>query len=122
MYTQSAYSQNESEALIGYTCRLRHGLAMSRDLKAIAERLKLIRLAVHGGMKQAAFARLVGIEPQALNNYETALRRISVDQAIKICAATGVSLDWIYRGITAGLPAEMATALQRKQREERLRG
>ncbi|MGY4288852.1 transcriptional regulator with XRE-family HTH domain [Bradyrhizobium sp. LM2.7] len=122
MYTQSAYSQNESESLICYTPRLRHGLAMSRDLKAIAERLKLIRLAVHGGMKQAAFARLVGIEPQALNNYETALRRISVDQAVKICAATGVSLDWIYRGITAGLPAEMATALQRKQREERKRG
>lgn len=117
MYTQSAYSQNESEALIGYTHRLRHGLAMSRDLKAIAERLKMIRAAVHGGMTQAAFGRLVGIEPQAINNYETALRRISIDQAVKVCAATGVSLDYIYRGVTSQLPAEIATAIQKKQRE-----
>ncbi|MFB6460484.1 helix-turn-helix domain-containing protein [Bradyrhizobium tunisiense] len=90
---------------------------MSRDLKAIAERLKMIRAAVHGGMTQAAFGRLVGIEPQAINNYETALRRISIDQAVKVCAATGVSLDYIYRGVTSQLPAEIATAIQKKQRE-----
>ncbi|MCK1669407.1 helix-turn-helix transcriptional regulator [Bradyrhizobium sp. 153] len=90
---------------------------MSRDLKAIAERLILIRESVHGGMTQAAFGRLVGIEPQAVNNYEKLLRRISVDQAVKICAATGASLDYIYRGITAGLPAELATNIQKKQRE-----
>ncbi|WP_083926454.1 helix-turn-helix domain-containing protein [Bradyrhizobium sp. WSM4349] len=116
MYTHSAYSQNESKALIGYTPCLRHGFAMSRDLKTIAERLKLIRGSVHGGMTQAAFGRLVGIEPQAINNYETALRRISVDQAIKVCAATGVSLDYIYRGVTSQLPAEIATNIQKLQR------
>ncbi|WP_247460183.1 helix-turn-helix transcriptional regulator [Bradyrhizobium sp. 153] len=117
MYTRLAYSQNPSDALIGSTTGLGHGLAMSRDLKAIAERLILIRESVHGGMTQAAFGRLVGIEPQAVNNYEKLLRRISVDQAVKICAATGASLDYIYRGITAGLPAELATNIQKKQRE-----
>ncbi|MBR0695978.1 helix-turn-helix domain-containing protein [Bradyrhizobium lablabi] len=90
---------------------------MSRDVKAIAERLKLTREAL--GLHQAAFGRLVGIEPQAINNYETGLRRISVDQAIKICAATGVSLDWIYRGLASGLPVNLATALQQKRHQER---
>lgn len=90
---------------------------MTRDRKAISERLKLTREAL--GLNQASFARLTGIEPQAINNYETGLRGISVDQAIKICAATGVSLDWIYRGIAAGLPINLATALQQKQAARR---
>lgn len=113
MYKQNTYSPNPSVGLIGYTPRLGHRRRMSRDRKAIAERLKLTREAL--GLNQAAFARLTGIEPQAINNYETGLRGISVDQAIKICAATGVSLDWIYRGLSAGLPINLATAMQQKQ-------
>lgn len=117
MYKQDAYVPTASTPLIGYTNCLGHGPGMPRDRKAIAERLKLTREAL--GLKQAAFARMVGIEPQAVNNYETGLRGISVDQAVKICAATGISLDWIYRGISAGLPVNLATALQQKQREQR---
>jgi DNA-binding XRE family transcriptional regulator len=114
MYTRPAYILKKSTPFVGNTAPLGHSRRMPRDVDAIAERLKLTREAL--GLKQAAFARLVGLEPQAVNNYETGLRRISVDQAIKICAATGVSLDWIYRGLASGLPVNLATALQQRQR------
>jgi transcriptional regulator with XRE-family HTH domain len=116
MYTRSAYSENISQPFVGNQARVGDSRRMPQDIKAVAERIKLTREAL--GLKQAAFARLVGIEPQALNNYESGLRRISVDQAIKICAATGVSLDWIYRGLASGLPVNLATALQQRQRSD----
>jgi transcriptional regulator with XRE-family HTH domain len=117
MYKQNALTPNSSTLQIVEAGCLGHGRRMSSDRKAIAERLKLTREAV--GLNQAAFARLTGIEPQAINNYENGLRGISVAQATKICIATGVSLDWIFRGIAAGLPINLATALQQKQRQTR---
>lgn len=80
------------------------------SLAAVAERMKLTRLAL--GLSQAAIGRLAGIEPQAWNNNERARGRISLDQAIKLCIATGVSLDWIYRGEMRGLPHELAVKIQ----------
>lgn len=80
------------------------------SLDAVAERLQLTRLAL--GLSQAAIGRLAGIEPQAWNNNERARGRISLDQAIKLCIATGVSLDWIYRGEMRGLPHELAVKIQ----------
>jgi transcriptional regulator with XRE-family HTH domain len=79
-------------------------------IDAIAERLRLTRQAL--GLKQAAISRLTGISTQAWNNYETAKYRISVDQALMVCRATGVSLDWIYRGDMHGLPLRIATEIQ----------
>lgn len=75
----------------------------------IAARLKWTRQAK--GLNQAVWCRLAGIEPQAWNNYERGFRRISIDQALKVCRITGVTLDWIYRGIPSGVPVELATSL-----------
>lgn len=86
--------------------------------EAIAERLKRTREAM--GFNQAQWCRLTGIEPQAWNNYESGLRRISIDQAIKVCQATGVTTDWIYRGLmSAGLPMGIQTALQNQNNRKR---
>ncbi|WP_456623867.1 helix-turn-helix domain-containing protein [Bradyrhizobium sp. P5_C12] len=82
------------------------------ELQLLAERLKRTREAKN--LNQADWCRFVGIEPQAWSNYENAVRRISIDQAIKVCVATGASLDWIYRGHLSGLPVELVTALQVK--------
>ena len=83
------------------------------SIEAIADRLKRTREAM-GFYNQAEWCRLVGIDTNAWNNYEKARNRISIDQAIKVCQATGVTTDWIYRGLmTAGLPANVQTALQR---------
>lgn len=83
------------------------------ELQRVADRLRRTREAFN--MKQAQFARLVGIEPQAWSNYEQGLRRISIDQALKVCAATGVTTDWIYRGLmNTSLPTDIQLNLQRK--------
>lgn len=80
------------------------------DIDEIAERLRRTREALR--LNQATWCRMTGIKQQAWNNYERGLNRISIDQAIKVCAATGVSLDWIYRGVSTGLPITLAIALQ----------
>jgi transcriptional regulator with XRE-family HTH domain len=77
---------------------------------AIADRLRLIREAK--GLIQASMARLVGITPQEWNNWERGRDRISLEKAIQVCAATGASLDWIYRGDMKGLPLDLATRIQ----------
>jgi len=84
------------------------------SLSMIAARLKWTRQAK--GLKQASWCRLAGIEPQAWNNYELGIRRISLDQALKVCRVTGVTLDWIYRGVAAGVPVELATSLLELER------
>lgn len=82
------------------------------ETEKLAERLTKTREAF--GMHQAQWARLVGIEPQAWSNYEQGIRRISIDQALKVCQATGVNLDWIYRGLmSTSLPMEIQLKLQR---------
>lgn len=81
------------------------------DMSEIAERLRITREA--SGLKQAAWCRLTGVSAPAWNNYEAGNRRISIDEALKVCAAVGVTLDWIYRGQAAGLPMNYATEIQR---------
>lgn len=91
------------------------------SIEEIARRITLTRLAF--SENQATFSRRTGISQQSLSNYEEAVRRISLDQALKLCAGTGVSLDWIYRGVTAYLPREIAENMQKiegQQRDARL--
>ena len=85
------------------------------EAEKLADRLRRTREAF--GMHQAQWARLTGISTAAWSNYEQGIRRISLDQAIKVCQATGVNLDWIYRGLmTTSLPMEIQLKLQRNAR------
>lgn len=79
-------------------------------MRQIADRLERARHAF--GLNQAAWCRRVGITPNAWNQYESAERRISLDQAIKLCDATGLTLEYIYRGQLAGMSNELATKIQ----------
>jgi transcriptional regulator with XRE-family HTH domain len=81
------------------------------SLAAISERLRLLQLS--SGLKQAPFSRLVGLSASQWNNYSRGRERISIDAALKVCVATGVSLDFIYRGERAALPFKLALDLQR---------
>lgn len=88
---------------------------------AVAERLRLTRLAF--GMKKATWCRLVGISQPAWAGVEgtkntPAMNRIALDQALLICRATGVSLDWIYRGNRDGLPMKLALALREVEAQD----
>jgi len=80
------------------------------NLASLAERLRLTREAL--ALSQAELCRRSGIAPQAWNNYETARKRISVDNAIKLRAATGIPLDWVYCADMRSVPLEIATKLQ----------
>ncbi|MCB8819550.1 helix-turn-helix domain-containing protein [Microvirga rosea] len=79
--------------------------------EVIAIRLNSLREAL--GFKQArAFCQFVGITDQAWNHYSSSRRRISLDEAMKIVNKTGVSLDWIYRGIEHILPVHLVEKLR----------
>lgn len=84
-------------------------LANPESLDAVAARLKKLRQA--SGLKQTPWANRIGISPNAWNNYELGLRMISREAALQLCRAADVSLDWIYRGKTSQLPADLAAKL-----------
>jgi transcriptional regulator with XRE-family HTH domain len=71
----------------------------------VAARLKLTREALE--LDQAEMARMVGTTPQKWNNAETGDNFIGREDAIRLCRATGVTMDWIFRGVRVGLPAKV---------------
>ena len=75
----------------------------------IAKRLQALMTAL--GRNQSAFAVLVEITQPAMSNYVKGLRRPQLDEAMKIVAKTGVTLDWIYLGDRAGLPSRLLEVL-----------
>lgn len=92
--------------------------------EAIGVRLRLIRIAfgkaqkiVEDELSQAEFGRRMGVPPNTLNNCETGDNRIGIDNALKISAKTGVSLDYIYKG-TGELPHTLAIEIEKLERAE----
>jgi len=75
----------------------------------IGKRLRALMAALD--RNQTAFAHLVGISQPALNNYIKGHRRPEVDVAIQIQTKTGATLDWIYLGDRAGMPARLLESL-----------
>lgn len=52
---------------------------------------------------QKAWAVKHGFNQTQYNNWERGVRRIPVDEAERLCAAYGLTLDFIYRGRREGL-------------------
>jgi transcriptional regulator with XRE-family HTH domain len=84
-----------------------------------AARLRLTRQALK--LSQAGLCRITCISPQAWNNAETGDNLIGITSAMKLCRATGVTLDWIYRGVCSNLPALIAKEIARRRRGGRRR-
>jgi transcriptional regulator with XRE-family HTH domain len=82
----------------------------------VTARLKTTRKALK--LSQAALCRLTGISPQAWNNVETGDARIGLDNAIQLCDATGLTLDWVFRGIRSGMSTEIRTAIAEQETAE----
>jgi plasmid maintenance system antidote protein VapI len=79
--------------------------------EVIAPCLKALRLA--SGFKQArAWCEHIDVPESVWNPFERGNRRISLDVAIKVCKKSGVSRDWIYRGLEHMLPLDLAKRLQ----------
>lgn len=82
-------------------------------LELVGHRIVMLRTAK--GVKQAQLARHLKISPQRLSNYERGERPLDIEQAIAICENLQGTLDYLYRGIHAGLPFEV---IQRLASEE----
>jgi DNA-binding XRE family transcriptional regulator len=76
-----------------------------------AERLRNSREALK--LTPTRICALSGIERNTWSNAENGLNRLSVDNAIRLCQVTGLTLDWLFRGIKTGLPLAIVEALRR---------
>lgn len=81
----------------------------ARKWKEIGERLERTRAAFDLG--QGEFAERAGLKQNTYNQYETGSKRASLDNAIALCKAYDLTLDWIYLGEPSGLPYGLAHKL-----------
>ena len=78
-------------------------------LAAVGDRLEASRKAV--GVSHVNMATVAGVSPQSWSNYVHGIRPLDLDAAILLCERWHFTLDWIYRGILAGLPQELHAKL-----------
>lgn len=83
----------------------------------VGQRIRAARISM-GQDNAAAFARSAGITAQALNNWERGIGVPQFDNGLRLIKRFGVTLDWLYRGVTVGLPVE--TIIRLTEAEERL--
>lgn len=76
----------------------------------IGQRLEAIRRAL-SDLTQKEWAEKHGFAPSQYNNWATGARRIPVENAEKLCALYGLTLDAIYRGRLEGLPENLRKVL-----------
>jgi transcriptional regulator with XRE-family HTH domain len=72
----------------------------------VARRLALTREIL--GLTQKEFAERAGLVLSRYHLCETGRCPIYLSGAMALCAAHGLSLDWLYRGKTQGLPLWLA--------------
>lgn len=75
-------------------------------MKSIGYRLRLLREA-RGIRTQAIMAQMIGVETNRYNNWERGAALIGPMEAVKVCAITGGSMDYIFRGEMSSMPASL---------------
>ena len=83
--------------------------AEKKTYPEIGARLRKVREAF-SDLAQNAWAERHGFGTSQWNNWENGVRRISVDEAERLCDLYGLSLDYIYLGRRDGL-SEKASKL-----------
>lgn len=79
-------------------------------MDAIGRRLALTRHMLQ--MQQNDFCERAKIPPNTYNQYERGKKRPSIANAIKLCEAYDLTLDWIYLGDPSGLRYGDAEAIK----------
>lgn len=83
----------------------------SEELKrACAERLRLTRMVLD--LPQGKFAARAGIAQNTYNQYEAGKRFPDYVSCIRLCETYGITMDWIFRGVGAGLPYDLLLKLR----------
>lgn len=85
------------------------------SIEEISKRLTLLRKAL--GNTQETMGRLAGVSGNAWGNYEKGLRRIELDNVFQLETAIGVPQEWVYRGIMARMPLDLAQKIGLAERE-----
>ncbi|MEQ1649545.1 MAG: helix-turn-helix transcriptional regulator, partial [Hyphomicrobiaceae bacterium] len=88
--------------------------------QAVSVRILTLRSALQ--LSQADFCRLVQRSAPMVNNYEKALSRPDLDAAIQIADTTGVTLDWIFWGRTAGVASELLSKIMKSNPKHAIDG
>ncbi|WP_424969964.1 helix-turn-helix domain-containing protein [Dinoroseobacter sp. S76] len=70
-------------------------------------------------LRQADYAANAGLKRTSLASWETGTKRVSVDAAAKLRNVYGLSLDWLYCGDDANLPASIRRAWRESRHTER---
>lgn len=85
--------------------------------KEIGKRVKDIREEkMH--MSKVQFANLIGMKNQYLGTVETGQRGLTVEKAIEICEKSGVSCDYLLRGIDSSAEASINKLLAKYSKDE----
>lgn len=86
---------------------------MENDMsnKAVGRRIEAIREAI-GVESQRLMAERLGVDTNRYNNWANGVASIPVPFAIKLCAVSGATLDYVFRGDESGLPLRLITLLQ----------
>lgn len=82
---------------------------------AVGKRLRLARKAL--GLRAVDMYRPLGIPPTTWSNWEQGLKRISVDEAVKLAANYRIGPDWLYIGLTTNLDRAVAGRIAELQSE-----
>lgn len=78
--------------------------------EAVSVRLRRLRRA-YGFVKSSGFAAFLGVSPTRWSNFERGLP-LSRDMSSRLTKRIpGLTLDWLYRGRSEGLPLELARRL-----------
>lgn len=80
------------------------------SLAAVGLRLQLTRQVL--GLQQNEFCERAKIATNTYNQYERGKKRLGIDNAIALCEAYALTLDWLYRGDPSGLRYETADAIK----------
>ena len=83
-------------------------------MREVGHRLRLSRLAL--GMTAAALCRDIDVNRQTYSQWENGIRLLDVLAAIRLKKRHGVTLDWLYDGDWARLPARLATLMRDMER------
>jgi transcriptional regulator with XRE-family HTH domain len=83
---------------------------ISKNVDPVARRLALTREFL--GLAEKEFAERAGVALGRYHLWETGRIPISLSSAMALCAAHGLTLDWLYRGKITGLPLWLAIEVE----------
>ena len=76
------------------------------DKEEVGSRVRLLREAL--GIRQGVFAARIGVAPNLLANVEAGGNYPNPKLAATICSEFGVTMDWLFRGVRAGVSSDVA--------------